>query len=73
MISSTLQPRDKSLQGWTVPKIIGPTARALADAAPATVGAVRDAVRDAVTPYFRDGVLRLGSATWVASARPRRS
>jgi SAM-dependent methyltransferase len=49
---------------------IGPTSRALADAAPATVEAVRGAVREAVEPFFRDGALRLGSASWVVSARP---
>lgn len=49
---------------------IGPTARALADAEPSTVDAVRSAVREALEPHFRDGVLRLGSSTWIVSARP---
>ena len=42
---------------------IGPTARALVDAAPETIEVVREAVREALEPHFEDGVLRLGSAT----------
>ncbi len=49
---------------------IGPTARALVDAAPETIEVVRKAVREALQPHFDDGVLRLGSATWIVSARP---
>jgi SAM-dependent methyltransferase len=49
---------------------IGPTARLLADAPPEKIQAVREAVREALVPHFEDGVLRLGSATWIVSARP---
>jgi SAM-dependent methyltransferase len=52
---------------------IGPTARALADAEPSTLASVRGAVREALEPHFRDGVLRLGSASWIVCARPGRS
>jgi SAM-dependent methyltransferase len=48
---------------------IGPTARAMADAEPSVVEAVRGAVREALEPHFRDGILRLGSATWIVQAR----
>jgi SAM-dependent methyltransferase len=49
---------------------IGPTARALAEADAATTERVRDAVRVALEPHFQDGLLRLGTATWIVSARP---
>ncbi len=51
---------------------IGPTARALADADAATVARVREAVQRALEPHFRDGMLRLGSRTWIVSARAGR-
>ena len=48
---------------------IGPTARALAEADADTIARVRDAVRGAIEPHFQDGVLALGTATWIVSAR----
>jgi hypothetical protein len=51
---------------------IGPTARAMADAEPSVVKAVRKSVREALEPHFQSGVLRLGSAAWIVQARPGR-
>jgi SAM-dependent methyltransferase len=50
---------------------IGPTARMLAaaEADASTIAAVRDEVRAAIEPHMKDGHLRLGSATWLVTAR----
>lgn len=49
--------------------LVGPTAGALREATEGQVRDVRAAVRAALVPHLRDGAVRLGSATWLVTAR----
>lgn len=49
---------------------IGPTARALENAAPETLAAARAAITRAFEPYDGPGGVQLGAGIWLVSARP---
>ena len=48
---------------------IGPSGRALAEADAATRARAADALRRAIEPFAVDGSVRMGSASWIVSAR----
>ena len=48
---------------------MGPAAAALREASPDLASAIRDSVKQAVEPYWRDGSLRMDAAVWLVGAQ----